>query len=283
MADLSLTYNDHQINERGEMLSLTDMWRAAGRPANQRPVDWLDLASTKTFADHIGSVVGKSHHDVIQRLKGNDAGTWAHWQIGMAYAKYLSPEFHAWCNDIVRTHMERRGAPVETVPAVIARDDSLGAALKTALEPLVQMFADATRETHGRLSHVETDVSHIKHEVACLRSEVRDLSTKGRRRIKDTTKGQLVRDTDRLGGRCPCCGVAVVTEDGRHLPHAEFDHFYANSAPDADHCWLICASCHAELTRNVAKRDERNAEFQAFQAKRRRLPGVQLALIDAAA
>jgi hypothetical protein len=122
-------------------------------------------------------------------------------------------------------------------------------------------------------------VSGLDVRLGSIEARMNEIAQRGRRRIKDTTKGELVRDTDRLGGRCPCCGVTAVTQDGYRLPRAEFDHFYANSAPEANHCWLICIACHAELTRNVAKRDERNAEFQAFQAKRRRLPGAQLSLL----
>ena len=74
------------LNVSGEMLSLTDMWRAAGGADSKRPVDWLRLQSTIDFAEHVSAVVGKSHDDLIQTLRGNDAGTWAHWQIAMAYA-----------------------------------------------------------------------------------------------------------------------------------------------------------------------------------------------------
>lgn len=109
----SLTYNNVVIKERDDMLSLTDMWRAAGAEESRRPVDWLRLASTEAFVDHISSIVGKSHDEIIQTVRGTDAGTWAHWQIGMAYAKYLSPNFHVWCNQVVRDHMESRSvAPV---------------------------------------------------------------------------------------------------------------------------------------------------------------------------
>jgi hypothetical protein len=32
-------------------------------------------------------------------LMGRTGGTFAHPVIGLAYAKYLSPEFHIWCNE----------------------------------------------------------------------------------------------------------------------------------------------------------------------------------------
>jgi hypothetical protein len=42
---------------------------------------------------------------------GADPGTFAHWQIALAYAKYLSPKFHMACNDVIRAHMEGARPP----------------------------------------------------------------------------------------------------------------------------------------------------------------------------
>ena len=46
---------------------------------------------------------------IIRGTRGRSGATFAHWQIALAYAKYLSPEFHMWCNEVVREKME--GAP----------------------------------------------------------------------------------------------------------------------------------------------------------------------------
>ncbi|TCK28983.1 KilA domain-containing protein [Ancylobacter aquaticus] len=82
------------------MLSLTDMWKAAGEPETKRPAEWLRQDSTKDFIEIVMvSNVGQNH---ISTRRGNNGGTFAHWQIGLAYAKYLSPEFHMWCNEVVR-------------------------------------------------------------------------------------------------------------------------------------------------------------------------------------
>ncbi|WP_144404716.1 KilA-N domain-containing protein [Belnapia sp. F-4-1] len=39
----NLSYHGIPVRLRGAMLNLTDMWRAAGRPENRRPADWLAL------------------------------------------------------------------------------------------------------------------------------------------------------------------------------------------------------------------------------------------------
>lgn len=110
----SLNYNGAIIRDRGEMLSLTDMWKAAGGDDAKRPSEWLRQEATKEFVEIVAaSNVGQNH---ISTRRGNNGGTYAHWQIGLAYAKYLSPEFHMWCNQVVRERMEGKAATT-VIPA----------------------------------------------------------------------------------------------------------------------------------------------------------------------
>lgn len=104
-----LVYQDYPIATDGEMLSLTDMWRAAGGQNGKRPAEWLRGKAAAEFVDYLGTAMGISHTALIRAGSGGTGGsgaTWAHWQIGLAYAKYLSPAFHAWCNSVVRAHMQ---------------------------------------------------------------------------------------------------------------------------------------------------------------------------------
>lgn len=95
-----------------ETLSLTDMWRAAGGDETGRPAAWLRSADATKFIAALTEVVSvrNSHTGplVIKTIGGKNPDTRAHWQIGLAYAKYLSPEFHIWCNTVVRDQMEGR-------------------------------------------------------------------------------------------------------------------------------------------------------------------------------
>jgi hypothetical protein len=111
-----LVYNGAAIRDRDNTLSLTDMWKAAGSEPSKRPVEWLRSEHAQRFinfmAEDLGmGEVGKSHFGLVTVSKGGSAGgaTYAHWQIAFAYAKYLSPEFHMWCNKVARERME--GAP----------------------------------------------------------------------------------------------------------------------------------------------------------------------------
>lgn len=126
----ALVYQGVTIRDRGEMLSLTDMWKAAGSDPAKAPAQWQRLPHAAEFIEHVALIVGKSHNKLVETRKRG--GTFAHWQIGLAYAKYLSPEFHMWCNEVVRAHMES-GA---VVPA--GRVTDLAADVRAAIGGIVK-------------------------------------------------------------------------------------------------------------------------------------------------
>lgn len=140
-----LVYNGEVINARSERLSLTDMWRAAGKPDGRGPADWRALPETARFVEFLSDagIAGKSGNDVFQVVRGGtNPGTWAHWQVAMAYAKYLSPEFHVWCNDVVRAHME--GRVVATAQSLTDYDISIiGKAIKNCTGVVIREQIEA--------------------------------------------------------------------------------------------------------------------------------------------
>ncbi|MFD2248953.1 hypothetical protein FHS82_001070 [Pseudochelatococcus lubricantis] len=128
----ALVYNGEVINARDEMLSLTDMWKAAGGDKAKQPANWLASAEAQRFIQFLDDVLNprNSGIELVKAVRGGKSpGTWAHWQIGLAYAKYLSPEFHAKCNVIVRERMEGKSISVASLPPevleMIRRDDGI--------------------------------------------------------------------------------------------------------------------------------------------------------------
>ncbi|KQT59976.1 hypothetical protein ASG52_19820 [Methylobacterium sp. Leaf456] len=102
-----LTYGGKPIHDRGEMVSLTDMWRAAGADPSKQPAKWRELPSTRDFAAHLADVIlRKSEDGLFESRRGVGGGTWAHWQLALAYARYLNHDFHAWANKVVRERMQ---------------------------------------------------------------------------------------------------------------------------------------------------------------------------------
>lgn len=144
----ALVYNGVAIRDQSEMLSLTDMWVAGGRDDAKRPANWARKEGA-SFIEHMADVLNVPVGHIIKGTRGKTGQTFAHWQIGLAYAKYLSPEFHMWCNEVVRTHMEGT-KQVATLPAdvleLIRRDDGISRMLAhkvTGIEHTVQTLAAA--------------------------------------------------------------------------------------------------------------------------------------------
>lgn len=109
-----LTIGAHAIRRENsgdrarEMWCLTDLWRASGAPRAHRPVDYLRTAECRTFAEFIAASADVliSHVTKTRRIAGGGGETWTHWQLALAYAKWISPEFHARVNEVYRAYTE---------------------------------------------------------------------------------------------------------------------------------------------------------------------------------
>lgn len=124
----ALVFNGVEIHDRSEKLSLTDMWRAAGSDHAREPAKWLSSADAARFIEAVAVILGNSEDEMVKTVRGGRTpGTWAHWQIALAYAKYLSPEFHMQCNVVIRERMEGKpsgGLPPEVLE-MIRRDGGI--------------------------------------------------------------------------------------------------------------------------------------------------------------
>lgn len=108
-----VSWNGIDIAGKGEMLCLTHMWKAEGSPRGKEPWRWLETDHAKQFVDFIRESHNLVLSEVIKSIRGKGGGTWAHWQIAMAYAKYLSHPFHAHVNATYRKVREQEQRRVD--------------------------------------------------------------------------------------------------------------------------------------------------------------------------
>ena len=229
------------------MLNLTDMWKAAGRPENRRPADWLALEETtrfRAYADNhwteleepVAANAGQAGiwnldtDGFVATVRGNQGGTWAHWQLALPYARYLSPAFHLWCNTVVR--------------AAMARPTSLSAGSD---DPLLPYIAEQFRHLQCRLDILDRHAADLMF----LQLSAQELVLGNRREFSERSQATILRVTAAapFDGQCPCCSrLRVLTGRGRPVPGAEYDHFFHRGLNRPEHGWLVCAACHAELT-----------------------------------
>lgn len=261
----TLTYEGTDIRQRGLMLNLTDMWRAAGSPAYRRPAIWLAMEETKRFRTyarwrwsdigHVEPGPNVTHGDIklaepdglVATTRGQRGETWAHWQLALAYARHLSPAFHAWGNAVIRTAMERHDGPPR-------RRDAVTQYLERQFEQL-----------HRKLDHIDR---HAADQMFLLVS-VQELVLGQRRDFSDRSRAVLCKviSAEPYEGQCPCCYAApVLTSNDQPVGGAEFDHFFHRGLNRPEHGWLICKSCHAELTQGgYLAKFARVADFRRFQ------------------
>lgn len=89
-------------NEAG-LISITDLFQAAqalGYTEGKRdPRRWKDEAG-KDFIEVVAGALNVRTADILKSTRGKGGGTYAHWQIALAYAKYLNPELHMQVNEV---------------------------------------------------------------------------------------------------------------------------------------------------------------------------------------
>jgi hypothetical protein len=262
----TLTYEGTAIRQRGLMLNLTDMWRAAGGPAYRRPALWLDMEETKRFRTYarwrwsefggsgsefnvaLGDIKRVQPDGLVVTTKGQRGETWAHWQLALAYARYLSPPFHAWGNTVIRNAMERFGGPPR------GRDG------------VVRYVERQFERLHLKLDYINRNAA----DQMFLLVSAQELMLDKRRNFSDRSRALIIAviSAEPYEGQCPCCNAAqVLTADGQPVEGAEFDHFFHRGFNRPEHGWLICKSCHNELTQGgYLVRFSRTPDFRRFQA-----------------
>lgn len=91
-----------RTNESG-LVSLTDIHAAAVREGmadgKQDPRQWKRREGEQ-FIGFVAENLNVSLRHIYVGTKGKGGGTYAHWQIALAYAKYLSPQLHMQVNEI---------------------------------------------------------------------------------------------------------------------------------------------------------------------------------------
>lgn len=103
-----------------KLVNLTDLWKANGAEYNKRPAHWRETDEAQCFINEISKKENVRVADLFHTTRGRTGGTFAHWQIALAYAKYLSPEFHILCNNIIRRFVEEERNPELAVDRAIA-------------------------------------------------------------------------------------------------------------------------------------------------------------------
>jgi hypothetical protein len=102
---IELAYNGHSFFidvAEGNMVDLNKLHEISGAPKGKEPKEWSKLPGTKNLIKSING--GKS--PILKTKRGVGGGTWAHWQLALSYAQYLSPELHLAVNQVFKERLE---------------------------------------------------------------------------------------------------------------------------------------------------------------------------------
>jgi hypothetical protein len=184
--------------------------------------------------------VGISHLWNSEPGRHNGA-TWAHWQIGLAYAKYLSPEFHAWCNEVVRAHMEGRGSFLET------------RLLEAARRGAKEGAQEAVKQVNDNVIEFRKD----------FREHRRETENKRRDFGPDTIRQVCLTVLLEYGGKDPIDRqTRIVDDDGRPISGAcEIDHWEGRHNKNVENAFPTAIETHEKL----GSRDFREAHAHVFK------------------
>lgn len=106
------TYGGVDVVQDGdELVNLTRMWEADGRPENRDPSRWRRLPSADRFVRELAAERRLPLNRVFVTRRGRNAATWAHWQVAMVYAEHLSTAFHRRVHEVFRGATHATAAP----------------------------------------------------------------------------------------------------------------------------------------------------------------------------
>ena len=123
---------DFYLGEKENLYSLTDIWRASGRSKNKHPYVWI----RSDGASYIEYVTKSERAQVLMVSKGRGGGTYGHWRLIVAYAKYLSQRVYVQVREAFSDMAEEETQIIEVEPQNNYDVDRELSALKYAIDIL---------------------------------------------------------------------------------------------------------------------------------------------------
>ncbi|MGZ8172787.1 MULTISPECIES: KilA-N domain-containing protein [Methylobacter] len=170
LSNIEVPYNGQSFFidiAEGKMVSLNRIYEISDSPKNQDPRQWTRLPSTKILIESMN--VEKSH--ILKTKRGEGGGTWAHWQIALSYAHYLSPELHLAVNQVFKERLE------ENIDPELGISRSRERALKNWKNQGhdEKWIADRDHHAETRKTYVKTLIEHdVKpnHEIGVCTNKI---------------------------------------------------------------------------------------------------------------
>ena len=136
----------------GNMVNLNKLHELSGSPETKSPKRWTALPTAKNLIESIND--GKSVF--LKTKRGIGGGTWAHWQLALSYAQYLSPELHLVVNQVFKERLEENIDP--ELGVIRSRDRAVKKWQSQGHDD--KWIADRERHLDTRKVYVDTLLTH---------------------------------------------------------------------------------------------------------------------------
>ena len=151
------------------MVNATEMAKAFGH--NKRPQYWLHTQQAKEYISALSKARNLAFDNLVIVKRGaatNGGGTWLHSDLAIEFARWLSPEFSIWCNDIIKALMQR----IDLGNGVILRMQQLARLEAEHPELLGEEDDEYVDAEEVETADMEAKIAELKAEIA--RSEADD-------------------------------------------------------------------------------------------------------------
>jgi hypothetical protein len=148
--DLGLLVVNIQIN--GEMMNLTDLWKAAGSPKSKDLRFWLRQDGTVELINSVCRKLNVIQNHVLIVKRGRSGGTWGHKLIALSYAGYLDKKIEVAVNQVFFERVEEEKDPEKAVIRVVKTYERKG---KSAdwIDTRIQGISSRNTYTHTLSIH----------------------------------------------------------------------------------------------------------------------------------
>lgn len=165
------------IDVESQRVNLNAMHKASGESDTRDPRRWVVTEEAKAFIAALETVINS---DSLQALEGRNGGYWAHWQVGVKYAGYLSPMFAIRWNEYARLYLEGKARQSQPQPIVmpsqlsgIAQARSMAAHVAAKANEFLQAldmagkrgveFGDAMQEASPEVAGIVQAMPELTH------------------------------------------------------------------------------------------------------------------------
>lgn len=183
---LTLAAGDVHIDNEQDLINLTEIFNAAGSPANQGPAQWKRLPSTEALLIAAQQKLNVELSHILITKRGGRGGTWAHPTVALAYAGYLDAGIQIEMSEAYRRYLS---ADAEMAVEIAERNLSDEQKIWLGARLLSKQNEQSFRKVVSTLGGKGEDFRLARH---ALRRGL--FQTQNLRLVTNTQKDEIIKD-----------------------------------------------------------------------------------------